>query len=321
MPRQPLRIETIFTHGADRLVGDLVTPSWVTSAILVVFVEGSGPGGRDQGRWPAGLARRGIASVAYDKPGSGMSTGSWTTQSIEDRADETVAAVRHAVALGFRHVALIGVSQGGWVARVAATRSDQVAAVVSISGPAVDAASQERFRLRTQLPADGVAPSDVRAAVELFEQRCAQIAAGDTGQAIWSSETEQRTHSWYVHSAGVTPDQIEFIACLLRHDPVPAICQLRQPLLSVFGGGDLLVDVDESVRVLRSERPVVEGDRIVVIPEVDHSLRKFTGAGEPATRNGHFDPGALAPGAVEMVASWINEQLVDIDEAAASTQD
>lgn len=290
MELEPVTIETTFTHGADRLVGDLVAPSAAASGILVVFVEGSGPGGRDQGRWPDGLATHGIASLAYDKPGSGMSTGSWTTQSIGDRADETVAAVRHGVELGFDHVALIGFSQGGWVARAAATRSDQVDAVVTISGPAVDATTQERFRLRTQLPADGVAAHEVRVAIELFERRRAQMAAGDTGQAIWSSETEQRTHGWYRHSAGVTPDQIEFIARLLRHDPIPAIRQLRQPLLSVFGGRDLLVDVEESVAVLRSERPVVEGDRIVVVPDVDHSLRAFTGAGGPATRDGHFDP-------------------------------
>lgn len=312
-----MTIETSFTNGGHRLVGDLVVPSSTAAAILVVFVEGSGPGGRDQGRWPGRLATQGIASLTYDKPGSGMSTGSWTTQSMHDRADETIAAVRHGVDLGFERVALIGFSQGGWVARDAANRSDEVDVVVTISGPAVDVATQERFRLRTQLPADGVGPHDVRAAIELFERRCAQIAAGETGRAVWSSEAEQRTHGWYAHSAGVTAEQVDFITGLLRHDPLPAIRQLRQPLLSVFGGRDLLVDVDESVSVLRSERPAIDGDRIVVVPDVDHSLREFTGTGNPATHDGHFDPGALAPATIEMVAAWINERLVDLDATSA----
>ena len=300
-------VETSFVHDQERLVGDVVVPASGMAATLVVFVEGSGPGGRDQGRWPDRLAHGGVASLAYDKPGCGESSGSWTDQSIEDRAGETVAAVQHGVGLGFERVALIGFSQGGWVARLAGTRSDLVDVVVTVSGPAVDVASQERFRLRSQLPADGVAPADVQAAIELFEWRCAQLAAGHAARAVWTAEIEQRSQSWYQHSVAVTAEELEFIARVLSHDPIPAIRQLRQPLLSVFGGDDRLVDVDESVGVLHALRPATAGDRIVVVPGVDHSLRMFTGPGPPDMHDGHYQPGALAAGVVSMIADWIDE--------------
>jgi hypothetical protein len=43
--------------------------------------------------WEA-FARRGIASLSWDKPGIGNSTGDWTAQSMEDRAHEGLAAIR-----------------------------------------------------------------------------------------------------------------------------------------------------------------------------------------------------------------------------------
>lgn len=298
--------ETSFDHGHDRLVGDVVVPAAPSEPPLVVFVEGSGPGGRDQGRWPGLLADRGLASLAYDKPGSGQSTGRWLDQSIEDRADETVAAVRHGAGLGFERVALIGFSQGGWVARLAGTRTEMVDAVVTVSAPAVGVAAQERFRLRAQLPADGVDASAVEAAVQLFESRCEQLAAGRAAAEVWADEVEPRRQDWYRHSVAVTADELEFIARLMRHDAAVAIRRLRRPLLSVFGGDDKLVDVGESVALLAELREPAAGDQVVVIPGVDHSLRAFTGHGPPTMSDGHYQPGALAPDVVSMIAGWIN---------------
>ncbi|MFI2713740.1 alpha/beta hydrolase family protein [Micromonospora sp. NPDC018662] len=112
----PRTAELSFRHGDDVLVGDLLRPPWPGPYPAVVFVEGSGPGGRDQREWQTRLAAAGLASLAYDKPGSGASTGDWTRQSMTDRADETLAAVH---ALRARPdvlpqaVALIGGSQGG----------------------------------------------------------------------------------------------------------------------------------------------------------------------------------------------------------------
>ena len=39
------------------------------------------------------LAERGIASFSWDKVGVGNSQGDWQSQSMDDRAEETVAAI------------------------------------------------------------------------------------------------------------------------------------------------------------------------------------------------------------------------------------
>lgn len=52
----PETTELSFRHGDDVLVGDLVRPPWPGPYPAVVFVEGSGPGGRDQREWQTRLA-------------------------------------------------------------------------------------------------------------------------------------------------------------------------------------------------------------------------------------------------------------------------
>ena len=81
----PVCAAITFWDGMNRLVGDLVLPPWEGPHPVAVFVDGYGPGGRDQGTWQQRLAAAGIASLAYDKPGCGESTGDWTRQTLEDR--------------------------------------------------------------------------------------------------------------------------------------------------------------------------------------------------------------------------------------------
>ncbi|WP_431931285.1 alpha/beta hydrolase family protein [Micromonospora sp. RP3T] len=170
----PETTELFFRHRDDVLVGDLVRPPWPGPYPAVVFVEGSGPGGRDQREWQTRLAAAGFASLAYDKPGSGASTGDWTRQSLVDRADETltpVAALRARRDIGSCPVALIGHSQGDWVAPLAAHRSPAaVAAVVTVSGPGVGVVAQEECRLGHQLTATGFTADDARQALALFHE-------------------------------------------------------------------------------------------------------------------------------------------------------
>jgi pimeloyl-ACP methyl ester carboxylesterase len=99
-----------------------------------------------------------LASLAYDKPGSGASRGDWTRQTLTGRAEESAAAVqalrgRDDVLAGA--VALLGGSQGGWVAQLTSSLADTVAAVVTAGGPGVGVLAQEEYRLRHQLPAEG----------------------------------------------------------------------------------------------------------------------------------------------------------------------
>ena len=309
--------ELSFTHRGDRLVGDLVVPPWPGPHPAVVFVEGSGPGGRDQGSWPTRLAAAGFASLAYDKPGSGASTGDWTGQNLIDRAEETTAAV---LALQKRAdiradaIALFGGSQGGWVAQLAPALADgAVAAVVTTSGPGVDVLAQEEYRLRHQLPAEGFDHHDVNTALTLLREQVDRIRAGEEPAVVHATQAAWHDAAWYPLLAGTSPQTIGFLALIADYDPIPALDKLRCPLLAIFGADDLLVPVEESIRAIATSlaRSGHRDHQIVVFPHADHSVRIYTGHGSPRVEDGHYEPGEPAPGYPELVVTWLQRHLAE----------
>ncbi|GIJ80564.1 alpha/beta hydrolase family protein [Micromonospora phaseoli] len=298
---EPVSTELSFRHDGDDLVGDLVRPPWPGPYPAVVFVEGSGPGGRDLGAWPTRLAAAGFASLAYDKPGSGSSTGDWTRQTLTDRADETLVAVRtlrDRPDIRADAVALIGGSQGGWVAQLAASRSDTVAAVVCVSGPGVGVLAQEEHRLRHQLPAEGHRDADVQQAVALLHDQVRRVRSGEDPVRVHAGQARWESAPWYPRLAGTTPRSIAFLAGIADHDPTAALTELTCPLLAIFGADDLLVPVPASVRAITSIlREAGHTDHeIVVFPGADHNIRTYAGA-------------ARAPGFDELVVTWLQRRL------------
>ncbi|WP_051798294.1 alpha/beta hydrolase family protein [Catenuloplanes japonicus] len=273
-----------FRSGGNTLAGDLTLPAGPGPYRCVVFVEGSGPGGRDLGGWPARLAADGIASLAYDKPGSGASTGDWTAQSLPDRARETLAAVA-AVRdrLPGSPVGLIGHSQGGWVAWLAAV-SPLVSAVVTLSAPGVGVLAQEEHRLRHQLP-----PEAVPLGLSLLHAQVDRVRAGEDPAVVAADQRRWAGEPWFPLLSGTSAATIGFLARIAGHDPLPGLADVRCPMLAVYGADDTFLPVDESVSRLA-------GVETVVFPGADHGLR---------------DPdGTRVPGFDALLAGWLTERLV-----------
>lgn len=320
---EPVTAEFSFLDDGNELVGDVVRPPWPGPYPAVVFVEGSGPGGRDQGAWQTRLAAAGFASLAYDKPGSGASTGDWTRQTMADRAAETVAAVR---AVRSREdvlsgaVALIGGSQGGWVAHLAAAADHRIAAVVTVSGPGVSVRDQEEYRLRHQLAAEGFGGADIQQALLLLRDQIRRVQSGDDPARVHAAQAHWHGAPWYPMLAGTTPESIAFIAGIADYDPAPALAALRCPLLAIFGADDLLVPVEASVRAISG---TLDGARhadhtTVVFPGADHSIRVYTGEGPAQVREGRYTPAERAPGFDELVVTWLQRRLPATDLGSAA---
>src|SRR4029453_3811281 len=140
-----------FENHGTQLTGALRRPAGGGRHAGVVFVDGAAPAERDGWEDEAELlAAAGFASLAWDKPGCGGSGGDWRDQSLQDRAAEALAAVACLAAqegVDPARIALLGGSQGGWVGPLAASRSADVAAVISLSGPGVSPYRQEAYRV------------------------------------------------------------------------------------------------------------------------------------------------------------------------------
>lgn len=262
----------------------------------LVFVDGSGCGGLEEwGRWPEWISGCGVAVLAHDKPGCGTSPGDWRTQSFADRAAEALAAVevlRKWPGVDPRGIGLIGWSQGGWVSLLAAsTAPAAVERVVTISGPGVSMAEQERMRIDSWLRRDGVGGEDRAEGMAWVDERARRLRAGESAEQVVAAQLEFAGKPWYevVSLATATPATTEFFARSMDIDPAELLPKLRCPVLTLFGGADDAVPVETSVARIAAARPETG---VEVFPGADHSL---------------FVDGALAPGFLPKLTAFLKQ--------------
>lgn len=138
------RVEEVefVSHGA-RLSGSAVFPEGQPIHAAVVFIHGSGEQARDL-KLAERFAREGIAALVYDKRGVGKSGGKYegdrnvSETNIALLADDANAALQKLSSypsLKGIPVGLAGISQAGWIAPVAAEKSDLAKFLLLWSGP------------------------------------------------------------------------------------------------------------------------------------------------------------------------------------------
>jgi pimeloyl-ACP methyl ester carboxylesterase len=174
--------ETVtFTSGANQLEGILTLPNIPSPYPAIVLISGSAdegtglrPGVADlyHIRQAHNMVNAGFAILRYDPPGVGNSTGDSRYESMDDRAQEALAALNYLQSLKDicpDRVGLWGVSQGGWVIQMVAAENPQdVAFIISVSGSGVSIAEQQVWGVETQSRAAGLSESDVAKAVLLI---------------------------------------------------------------------------------------------------------------------------------------------------------
>jgi dienelactone hydrolase len=220
-----------FASGDIRLAGTLTLPRGPGPFPALVFVHGSGPGPRGTMVIEADrFARHGIATLAFDKRGSGESSGDWRRADFDDLVDDVLAGVaflRRDKRIRADKVGLWGISQAGWIIPLAASRSRDVAFIVPISGAAVTPAEQEVWRQRQNLTFLGV------------PERFIELHRKGVMMA----------YQWHRrHQLGSMPIPNPFADDNLNmfHDAPAVLRQVRQPVLAILGGLDTLTPPRES---------------------------------------------------------------------------
>ena len=304
----PERREVVFQHNGSRIVGDLHLPP-AQPARCAAMVHGSGPAsGATARNWEdvgVRFAAAGIATFGYDKPGCGASTGDWTRLTLHDRAQETLAAAAAVAAepeIDADRIALLGGSQGGSVAPLAAVASDAVKAIASFSGPGVTVAECEEYQIRAEGEQEGYPPAEIAEALALHRRVLGRLRAGDNPADILTGEIHLLGTRAAELAEITSVTELEFFARIADYDPVPALEQLRCPVLAIFGSDDVLVPTEASVAAYRGRlRQVGHTDhRIVVFPGADHGIR----VADPATGGKR-----RAPRLFELIATWLVKTL------------
>jgi pimeloyl-ACP methyl ester carboxylesterase len=308
----PGRRELAFDHAGNRLVGDLHLPPTASADVpvpAVVMVHGSGPSAGPYARnWEdigTRLAAAGLAFFGYDKPGCGASTGDWTRLTLHDRARETLAAVTAIAAqpeIDADRVALLGGSQGGWVAPLAAVTSDTIKAVVTISGPGVTVAASEEYQIQAEGEHDGYTADEIATALALFRRVLTRLRAGDDPAEVLTGEVDLLGTRAAELAEITSVKDLAFFARIADYDPVPALEALRCPVLAIFGANDVHVPVEASVEAYEAAlaRSGHKQHQIVVFGDADHRIL----VADPSTGGSR-----RAPGLFELITSWLARTL------------
>ncbi|MDX1500767.1 MAG: alpha/beta fold hydrolase [Thermoanaerobaculia bacterium] len=313
------RSEAVEYANADvQLAAELLLPDVSGGPVPgAVIIQGSGSSDRTNS-WARSIAeelvRNGLAVLLTDKRGSGASQGDWRTCGFGELAADALAGVRHLAArddVDGSRVGLVGLSQGGWVAPIAAAAfPEEVAFVVNLSGAAVSFAEQSFHEMTATARQAGYDEAGVDRVLEI--NRRAGHALMSAG--AWEAYAEARQKAIDGGLEGVAagfPGRRDapiwtFLRRVWDFDPMPYWILLRQPVLVVYGTLDESdnVPVAESVRRLEFAFAASRNERaeIVAIEGAGHGLR------DPDTHGLH-------PRLREILAGWLAEHAVEADRA------
>ncbi len=261
------------------------------------------------------LTRAGYAVLRVDDRGVGGSSGDLATASYDDLVGDALAGVaylkgRSDVDPG--RIGLLGHSEGGYLAPLAAQRSHDIAFVTLIAGPAVPGEDVAVLQNQLLLQAAGAPPEQVDAQTTYLHKLVGLLRVRDYEAARVLARTQLEQYSATLPEAQrLTPQQIEATAqahsqpsmrSFVTYDPGPALDALDIPVLAVFGGKDLQVPPAQSEPVLRQRLADHPDATIRTFPQLNHLM-------QPAT-TGSPDEYAtiettISPEVLDAVTQWL----------------
>ena len=312
-------VDVQFKNGDVSLAGTLVTPATGGPHPAVVWIHGRGKAARNGFRgWARLLAQRGIASLIYDKRGSGASTGDHDKSGMYDFAGDALAAVEFVAGrteIDRQQIGVHGNSAGGWVAAIVANRTKiPLAFIITNVGPADSVRDQQIHVAEYSMRQSGIAFSVEEYAAAREHMGLVQTFAytGKGWDALRASVEKARTTRWSRFVDLPEKETYEDIVWvrLNQYDPGPDLKKIKVPFLALYGGSDYVVPPEENVKKL--ERYLAEaGNRdfkVVVFPGADHGLTipsQLRRVGDERPDKYYWLWRKRVPGVVETTIEWL----------------
>lgn len=307
LPTVPITVAS----GAERLYGELVLPADRKPKAAVVLQYGSGRESAVYNNYLQHLLPlKGVAVFVFDKRGTGRSTGGYSADfpALADDMAAAVDAVRARPELAGVPLGLMGESQGGWVAPLAAQRRAVDFVVVSF-GLAVSPIEEDRSEVAQSVRAFG--PAALSGAQALHDATTRVVISGfreglpelERLKALYAGEP------WiggiggdYTGPLVATPaahiDKVRAafnFPISLTYEPRPVLAGLRTPSLWVLAGRDTAAPHDVTLAILRQLHDQGSPLDIAIFPQADHGMIER-------------ERGRVSPGYYDLLADWIASQ-------------
>jgi pimeloyl-ACP methyl ester carboxylesterase len=324
-PQAPLPYdaeEVTVPSGEIKLAGTFTHPRQGGPFAAILLVTGSGPEDRDETVFDQKpflvisdyLTRAGYAVLRLDDRGTAQSTGDFRASGLTEFTDDALAAVRWLKArsdVNAGRIGILGHSEGGAVGPLAAVRSNDVAFVIMLAGPAQPFDELLAEQVAGFMRVAGAPEADIGATLEINRQVYA-IVRQEPDPAKARERLQQVAADWKTKGpelaaqleAGlpklVTPE----IRSLFAYSAAETLAKLRCPVLALFGGKDLQVPADSNLRAAAAAFTAghVPSFTLVKLPGLNHLFQ--------TAKTGNVTEYALSeetisPRALETMATWL----------------
>ena len=330
----PYREEEVFFENRTdeiRLAGTLTFPESDGPHPAALLVSGTGPNDRDQLIWGHRvflvladyLTRQGIAVLRFDDRGVGRSTGNYDIATFEDFARDSLAAVAYLKTrpeIDAEKIGLIGHSEGGAIAPMAASTSPDVAYLVLMAAPGSNDLEGGLKQFADGYRANGASEKAIAFKcsilkkifytvrheddVEAAKQKIRQILQDAKPELSKLSEDERRKIE--LESA----DTYEFdwmfspeFRSILRYDPKGILMKVKCPVLAINGDKDVQIP-SENLEAIKAALAAGGNHQCTIreLPGLNH-LFQTAETGSPSEYSRIEE--TLSPTALRVISDWI----------------
>jgi fermentation-respiration switch protein FrsA (DUF1100 family) len=334
-PKEPFPYnseEVLFENEIDDVVlaGTLTYPKEGNNFPAVVMISGSG--GQDRNEEILGhkpflvisdyLTQNGIAVLRFDDRGIAQSTGDHSKATSEDFAKDVLSAVeflKERKEIDKTKIGLIGHSEGGIIAPLAAVQSADVAFIIMMAGLGIPGDSILYLQGELIQRAEGTSEEEIQKSVK-SQREIFSIVKDSNDDKKLETDLKEKFYSEYSKmteeekSKLGDPEvyinaQIKTIASpwfkyFLRFDPVPVLEKVKCPVLAINGEKDLQVPPKENLSAIESalKKGGNKNFEVKMLPGLNHLFQtSTTGAISEYGKNEE----TISPTTLKIMLDWI----------------
>lgn len=330
-PPYPYREEEVSyenTKAKVKFAGTLTLPQGAGPFPAVLLITGSGPQDRDETIFAHKpfkvladhLTRKGIAVLRVDDRGVGGSTGNVSTSTTADFAEDALAGVaflKGRKEINPKQIGLLGHSEGGIIAPLAAAQSDDIAFIVLLAGTGLPGEEilymQGQLILKAEKASDKDLADQKRVQERIFailkkekdetaiKKQLAELEE-ELGKEVPDEKDRARMKGAMKQQVGIVLSP--WFRYFLTLDPRPALGKVRCPVLAINGELDLQVPPKENLAAIQKALKEA-GNTDVTVKEIAGANHLFqmckTGK---VSEYGKIEE-TMSPAVLELISDWV----------------
>jgi pimeloyl-ACP methyl ester carboxylesterase len=263
-----------------KLAGTLTTPNGKGPYPAVVLISGSGPQDRDQTFMghktflvlSDHLTKSGIAVLRFDDRGYGKSMGDFPSATSLDFASDVQAAAEflgNYPRIDASNIGLIGHSEGGLIAPIVASQSDDIAFIVLMAGPGISGNDIAIKQIKTILSLNGLSEAAATAGSHITRQLNEVIITSEGTVDFENLLTKTYAKAWsllskpvqaelkQVGGGTISKSRIDILSSawnqyFLTHRPEKYLSKLSIPVMAIHGSKDKQMLATENLKAIEA---------------------------------------------------------------------